>query len=569
MRNLQDYINKYYTIAQNLGYTGDSIEVLVQLLANASYISEVENVAYLQESSLEKSSLINSKIQHCMDNMYSVFRGLCPRVVMKIRPTSYLTLKPFDLIQQSSSFSVYYLGYYKLIQPSSNIGLSSSSRSVRDSNVISSSVISSSSENSGQEESSMNRGGSSEVDYSKLSGLDNLNPEKYPGEFIYSGVTLKPSVSTESYIIICLISPTVHQVDKMVNTRNTYYIDCPIDNLSNDVLVKVNGEQAEVTRNFADHILKPTKYVFDLTLPSFGSRIYTANYFSTLDRTDRSDSVGIEINTRINATYFEWSRLEDYNQSELRRLSYKGAELVGFNDTWLTANMYSELSKGSGLCFIKEVGRDDLNTIHYKANRNRYVNSMVRSNNDIGTILEENFPQYVKNGGTSYVFNTLGNNSGSELKIYYIPKDESRLIPDTSDDPGKGVSSIEDFIEKEQAYYIITKNIKVLKGDRYTAEFNISLELYRNSTEDLNGSIGSILKSTYERKFNTVFNDTTIEEVKSLISKFSNIKRINSLGITFLNSRGDIVKMSDIDPIISYFDISYNVSTLVSHTPSN
>lgn len=569
MRNLQDYINKYYTIAQNLGYTGDSIEVLVQLLANASYISEVENVAYLQESSLEKSSLINSKIQHCMDNMYSVFRGLCPRVVMKIRPTSYLTLKPFDLIQQSSSFGVYYLGYYKLIQPSSNIGLSSSSRSVRDSNVISSSVISASSESSGQEESSMNRGGSSEVDYSKLSGLDNLNPEKYPGEFIYSGVTLKPSVSTESYIIICLISPTVHQVDKMVNTRNTYYIDCPIDNLSNDVLVKVNGEQAEVTRNFADHILKPSKYVFDLTLPSFGSRIYTANYFSTLDRTDRSDSVGIEINTRINATYFEWSRLEDYNQSELRRLSYKGAELVGFNDTWLKANMYSELSKGSGLCFVKEVGRDDLNTIHYKANRNRYVNSMVRSNNDIGTILEENFPQYVKNGGTSYVFNTLGNNSGSELKIYYIPKDESRLIPDTSDDPGKGVSSISDFIEKEQAYYIITKNIKVLKGERYTAEFNISLELYRNSTEDLNGSIGSILKSTYERKFNTVFNDTTIEEVKSLISKFSNIKRINSLGITFLDSRGQVVEMSDIDPIISYFDITYNVSTLVSHTPSN
>lgn len=564
MRNLQDYINKYYTIAQNLGYTGDSIEVLVQLLANASYISEVENVAYLQESSLEKSSLINSKIQHCMDNMYSVFRGLCPRVVMKIRPTSYLTLKPFDLIQQSSSFSVYYLGYYKLIQPSSNSG--DSSRPAVDSNIIDSSIIGSSSHRSG---SDSDRSASTVVDYTRLSDLDSLDSEKYPGEFIYSGVTLKPSVDTESYIIICLISPKIHQVDKTVNTRNTYYVDCPIDNLSNDVLVKVGGVQAEVTRNFADHILKPTKYVFDLTLPSFGSRIYTANYFSTLDRTDRSDSVGIEINTRINAIYFEWSRLEDYNQSELRRLSYKGAELVGFNETWLTANMYSESSKGSGLCFVKEVGRDDLNTIHYKANRNRYVNSMVRSNNDIGTILEENFPQYVKSGGTSYVFNTLGNNSGSELKIYYIPKDESRLIPDTSDDPGKGVSSIEDFIEKEQAYYIITKNIKVLKGDRYTAEFNISLELYRNSTEDLNGSIGSILKSTYERKFNTVFNDTTIEEVKSLISKFSNIKRINSLGITFLNSRGDIVKMSDIDPIISYFDISYNVSTLVSHTPSN
>ena len=565
MRNLQDYINKYYTIAQNLGYTGDSIEVLVQLLANASYISEVENVAYLQESSLEKSSLINSKIQHCMDNMYSVFRGLCPRVVMKIRPTSYLTLKPFDLIQQSSSFSVYYLGYYKLINKSS----SSESTKARRSSVIDSSRVVIGSNVGDQELSSMNRHLDSEVDYNNLSGLDNLDVLKYPGEFIYSGVTLKPSIDTESYIIICLISPTVHQVDKTVNTRNTYYIDCPTDNLSNDVLVKVGGVQAEVTRNFADHILKPTKYVFDLTLPSFGSRIYTANYFSTLDRTDRSDSVGIEINTKISATYFEWSRLEDYNQSELRRLSYKGAELVGFNSEWLRDNMYSESSPGSGLCFIKEVGRDDLNTIHYKANRNRYVNSMVRSNNDIGTILEENFPQYVKNGGTSYVFKTLDNNSGSSLKIYYIPKDESRLIPDTSDDPGKGVSSISDFIEKEQAYYIITKNIKVEKGKRYTAEFNISLELYRNSTEDLNGSIGSILKSTYERKFNTVFNDTTIEEVKSLISKFSNIKRINNLSITFLDSRGEVVKLSDIDPIISYFDITYNVSTLVSHTPSN
>ena len=566
MRNLQDYINKYYTIAQNLGYTGDSIEVLVQLLANASYISEVENIAYLQESSLEKSSLINSKIQHCMDNMYSVFRGLCPRVVMKIRPTSYLTLKPFDLIQQSSSFSVYYLGYYKLINKS---GMDNESTNKRRSNVIDSSKVVIGSNVSDQELSSKNKHLDSEVDYNNLSGLDNLDVEKYPGEFIYSGITLKPSIDTESYIIICLISPTVHQVDKTVNTRNTYYIDCPIDNLSNDVLVKVNGEQAEVTRNFADHILKPTKYVFDLTLPSFGSRIYTANYYSTLDRTDRSDSVGIEINTKISATYFEWSRLEDYNQSELRRLSYKGAELVGFNINWLRGNMYSELSQGSGLCFIKEVGRDDLNTIHYKANRNRYVNSMVRSNNDIGTILEESFPQYVKNGGTSYVFETLGNDSGSQLTIYYIPKDESRLIPETSDDPGKGVSSISDFIKKEQAYYIITKNIKVDKGRRYTAEFNISLELYRNSTEDLNGSIGSILRSTYERKFNTVFNDTTIEEVKSLISKFSNIKRINSLGITFLDSRGEVVKLSDIDPIISYFDITYNVSTLVSHSPSN
>ena len=54
MRSLQDYIDIYSTIARNLNFQGDSVEVLTQMLANASYISEVENIAYAQESSLEK-----------------------------------------------------------------------------------------------------------------------------------------------------------------------------------------------------------------------------------------------------------------------------------------------------------------------------------------------------------------------------------------------------------------------------------------------------------------------------------------------------------------------------------
>ena len=75
MRTLQDYISIYREVAQNLGIGGDSVEVLVQLLANASYINEVENISYVQEASLERATLENSKIQHCMNNMYSVFRG--------------------------------------------------------------------------------------------------------------------------------------------------------------------------------------------------------------------------------------------------------------------------------------------------------------------------------------------------------------------------------------------------------------------------------------------------------------------------------------------------------------
>ena len=91
MKSLQDYRDLYRSIASNLNLQGDSVEVLVQMLANASYISEVENVAYVQEASLEKAVLMNSKIQHCMNDMYSVFRGSCPRVILRFHPTKYFS----------------------------------------------------------------------------------------------------------------------------------------------------------------------------------------------------------------------------------------------------------------------------------------------------------------------------------------------------------------------------------------------------------------------------------------------------------------------------------------------
>ena len=96
MRSLQDYRNIYREVAQSLGYRGDSVELLVQLLANATYIEEVENITYMQEASLERAGLMNSKIQHCVNNMYSVFRGSCPRVLLHVRPTKYQVFKPYQ-----------------------------------------------------------------------------------------------------------------------------------------------------------------------------------------------------------------------------------------------------------------------------------------------------------------------------------------------------------------------------------------------------------------------------------------------------------------------------------------
>ena len=46
MKSLQDYIKLFRGIADNLQLTGDSVELLVQMLANATYSSEVEQISY-------------------------------------------------------------------------------------------------------------------------------------------------------------------------------------------------------------------------------------------------------------------------------------------------------------------------------------------------------------------------------------------------------------------------------------------------------------------------------------------------------------------------------------------
>ena len=67
MKSLQDYIDSFESIASNLGFVGDSVTLLTHLFANAVYINEVSNIAYLQESSMDTSRQLNTKIQ--MENL--------------------------------------------------------------------------------------------------------------------------------------------------------------------------------------------------------------------------------------------------------------------------------------------------------------------------------------------------------------------------------------------------------------------------------------------------------------------------------------------------------------------
>lgn len=494
MRSLQDYINIYRGIASKLNLQGDSVEVLSQMLANASYISEVENITYAQEASLEKSTLINSKIQHCVDNMYSVFRGSCPRVVLNIKPTKYLSYNIYDEIVSSNSFKVYYLGYY---DKSSGV----------------------------------------------IAGEDNPEISGEEG-FEFSPITIAPAVGDDdTYTIMGLLAKETVNRSWTLNETNTYYVNCLEDDLSDDFWVKINGEFYNTTRQFSDHILNGS--IFDLTLPSFGSRLYVADIFR--DRMERQEST-TPANTQVEALYYKYSLLSSYNTSELRKVNIRGAEMVAFDRTWIAGRGYTEL--GTGLAFMSEVERDDIVTIHYKANRDRYVNSILRSNSDIGTVLEETYPDKIVSGGTTYEFSSNGNNN--RIIIYYVPFSNSTIL--TEDEK-------ESFIEDRRAYYI-TDNIDIQRGFQYTAIFNIDVEIYQNTSID--SEVSDILDD-YSNKFGVNFSES-LEEIRSLISKISNVKQVSSIEVTYTSEDGSVVDPGEVEGAKNaYYTVDYIInSTLVS-----
>ena len=498
MKSKQNYIDIYRGITNGLNITGEGAELLIQLLAEATYISEVEQVTISQESSLEKCTLMNSKIQHCMNDMYSVYRGNCPRVILRFRPTSYFDLKPFDTIAVGNNYKVYYLGYWT----GSEGGESKSS----------------------------------ETDYIPL--MDG---------FVYGPKIIPPSISgseSEVYTIIGILAQTEYRQTFKTDFQNTYYVECTEEDLSCDMWVKIEDQYVSVTRIFADHIMN--RSVFDMTIPSFGSRLYLADILRT-GKVSR-DSVISQENVNVEACWYKYSYLSSYPENELRRINIKGAVLVPFED-----NMFHGIQElTTGVVTIEESSRDTISTIHYKANRDRYVNSIIRTNSDIGNILEETYPENIKIGGTSYKFNS--SITGSSLVLYYVPQDINNLL--TSD-------QVEDFRQTKSGYYV-TDNITILPGTKYTAVFNLDVILYQSGSID--SEVSDILLQ-YEDKFNIDFRSLG-GEIQSLVSKISNVKEISSFSIDYISDNGIIKSQEELDDMydnlyMSYYKVNYVINSSI------
>ena len=496
MNSRQDYINIYRKIATGLDLYGDSAELLIQLLAESTYISEVEHVVYMQEASLEKSTLLNSKIQHCMDDMYSVFRGSCPRVILRFTPTKYFDLKPFDELIVGNGFKVYYLGFL------------------------------------GEGE---NQTGTESV--ALMEG------------FVYGPKIIPPSLTGEDvYTVIGLLAKETSQGSWSTSESNTYYVENLAEDLSQDCWVKVQGSGWSITRNFSEHITGAK--VFDMTLPSFGSRLYVADILR--EGSYRRDTIETQANVQVEALWYIYSVLSSYNQAELKKLSIKGTVPVSFGGSFQGFN-----EDASGLILVPESSRDTVSTIHYRANRDRYVNSIIRTNSDIGTILEETYPENVKPGGTSYKF--FSGNNGSGLNLYYVPQDSTKILTDEQID----------WFRDERSGYYVTDNMTIMPGTCYSAIFNLDLELYQSDSVD--ESVSAIL-SEYESKFDMDLREKE-DEIKSLISKISNVKQISGYSIDYATEDGVLLEESEKEWMwrnldSSYYKISYVINSKVETVSS-
>lgn len=521
MKSLQHYIEVYREIAENLNITGQSSELLIQMLANASYISEVENINYAQEASLERAGLINSKIHHCMNEMYSVFRGQCPRVVLRFRPSKFLNLNVYDPLIVSDNFKVYYLGWYK--------------------SGAASKLISSAGEqdpgNLGHYNHTVNNttGDNSETS-SLLSGFQS------------GPISISPAISEDDTIyILCLLSKEMHHQKWRTDSKNTYYVEADESDLSNDLMVKLNKLDHEVTRTFSEHILDSK--IFDLTIPGFGSRLYVADVLRS--GKFKKDGVQTNINVEVEASWFKYSRLSEYNQHELRKISIKGGSLVGMEQEFMTSRKIPVESEiAPGIITIPETDRDHLQSIHYKANRDRYVNSIIRSNSDIGTILEEMYPEKIVTGGTTYLFSKK---DSSVLEIYYVPRSTMNLLTDEEID----------IYKRTRRSYFITEHIKVTEGQLSKALFNIDVELY--SPGVIEDQVQEIL-SRYQNKFGLNLGELR-DEIITLISKISNVKRVKDLGIIYISGSDEVISEEDVyrNRETTYFNINFTLTSSI-HT---
>jgi hypothetical protein len=108
MQKLIDIENQLKKVADSNGLTGDSVDLLIKLLAYDRFEALTSTRVSLLESMPDRSANINSNITHAMDQMYSLYRGTNSRVKVTVTVSGNVLLNRFDKVFSDRNNSLYY-----------------------------------------------------------------------------------------------------------------------------------------------------------------------------------------------------------------------------------------------------------------------------------------------------------------------------------------------------------------------------------------------------------------------------------------------------------------------------
>jgi hypothetical protein len=108
MKSIQEIEEELREVAKSNNLTGDSVELIIKLLAYNQYESNVSTRISLLEALPSRAVNINSKIQHAVDEMYSIYRGKNSKLNVTIKVTGNLNLEQYEEVYSDTNNTLYY-----------------------------------------------------------------------------------------------------------------------------------------------------------------------------------------------------------------------------------------------------------------------------------------------------------------------------------------------------------------------------------------------------------------------------------------------------------------------------
>ena len=527
-------------IASNNGISGESVDLLIDLITYSKYHEQFEIINAIQENNLSTAKLLNSKIRMCMNVMYPVYRGKNARVKLNFINNTLINKSKFDLLYSSNTFKVYTENSLNLT-PSIDSGISGVNKY---------SVIGILSTSDLQESTKTIKANEIyyvdfTIDREVVSDLSEdvqvfINDTEYPTtrnfyDYIQNEI---PLVDNDAYLI----------GDKYYTVNGVSWIPIPeSDPRVKDLKIKGELNSTTLLPILPSKILDP---LFVLTTPDYGIRIYKRGYFKP--------------NDIIKIRAVKYTSSEDINYDEFNKIIIPGTQLTSALLKDNVVKRSPALNKEGNPTYedngiINEISRDYEKSLLFNANNYSRLQNKTLSKSDINALFTEYFIDQVHSAINWYDgkknsegIDTVTFDSGT-VYIYYVPKIDNDLIT---------VGQMEVFKQKYGSYFI-TNTLRAESGVLMNIE--VQIVLVTKKSIDLMSTISSIFTN-----YSMILNDPNDKEsnllkpksIFSEISKIPEVDYIDSLVYT------QAVRGSDGDTIVLGNDVLKSLPTNIDGIPT-